>query len=171
VDLSHRNSPAHRAVADGVLVQVKDHRQRLIASASSIHNQKSTSVSLSPGARRGKRKVLRGAHFAPRSAVRQKHLPGATSFAWSTPRAIFLSGLIVDKYGWARLLTSGFASLCAPGRLARTLAHRNGKDVFGRPDFVARHGPAQGANCRRPAKDFLARAPSLNAATRRRRKF
>ena len=84
-------------VADGELVQVKDHRQRLLGvglfnSKSKIHVRM-----LAPD-----RIEVNQAFFEERIraalAVRQKHLPGATSFRVVNAESDFLSGLIVDKY-------------------------------------------------------------------------
>jgi 23S rRNA (cytosine1962-C5)-methyltransferase len=82
---------------DGGLVQVKDHRQRLLGvgfynSKSRIHVRL-----LAP-----ERVTVDEPFFAERIraalAFRQKHLPGATSFRVVNSEADFLSGLIVDKY-------------------------------------------------------------------------
>jgi 23S rRNA (cytosine1962-C5)-methyltransferase len=84
-------------VEDGALVQVKDHRQRLLGvgfynSKSRIHVRL-----LAP-----ERVTVDEAFFADRIraalAVRQKHLPGASSFRVVNSESDFLSGLIVDKY-------------------------------------------------------------------------
>jgi 23S rRNA (cytosine1962-C5)-methyltransferase len=83
--------------ADGGLVQVKDHRQRLIGTG--FFNSKSKIVVrvLSP-----ERVEVDEKFFEERIrvalAVRQKHLPGATSFRVVNAESDFLSGLIVDKY-------------------------------------------------------------------------
>ena len=83
--------------ADGGLVQVKDHRQRLIGTG--FFNSKSKIVVrvLSPD-----RVVVNEIFFEERIraalAVRQKYLPGATSFRVVNAEGDFLSGLIVDKY-------------------------------------------------------------------------
>ena len=83
--------------ADGGLVQVKDHRQRLIGTG--FFNSKSKIVVrvLSP-----ERVDVDEKFFEERIraalAVRQKHLPGATSFRVVNAESDFLSGLIVDKY-------------------------------------------------------------------------
>jgi 23S rRNA (cytosine1962-C5)-methyltransferase len=83
--------------ADGGLVQVKDHRQRLIGTG--FFNSKSKIVVrvLSP-----ERVEMDEKFFEERIraalAVRQKHLPGATSFRVVNAESDFLSGLIVDKY-------------------------------------------------------------------------
>jgi 23S rRNA (cytosine1962-C5)-methyltransferase len=84
-------------VADGELVQVKDHRQRLLGvgffnSKSKIHVRL-----LAP-----ERVEVNEKFFEERIrialAVRQKHLPNATSFRVVNAESDFLSGLIVDKY-------------------------------------------------------------------------
>ncbi|MGA3266222.1 MAG: class I SAM-dependent rRNA methyltransferase [Verrucomicrobiota bacterium] len=84
---------------DGDLVQVKDHRQRFLGvgffnSKSKIHVRV-----LSP-----ERIEVNEAFFEERIraalAVRQKHLPTATSFRVVNAESDFLSGLIVDKYRW-----------------------------------------------------------------------
>ena len=83
--------------ADGGLVQVKDHRQRLIGTG--FFNPKSKIVVrvLSP-----ERVEVDGKFFEERIrtalAIRQKHLPAATSFRVVNAESDFLSGLIVDKY-------------------------------------------------------------------------
>jgi 23S rRNA (cytosine1962-C5)-methyltransferase len=85
-------------VDDGALVQVKDHRQRFLGvgffnSKSKIHVRV-----LSP-----ERVEVNEKFFEERIraalAVRQKHLPDATSFRVVNAESDFLSGLIVDKYG------------------------------------------------------------------------
>jgi 23S rRNA (cytosine1962-C5)-methyltransferase len=83
--------------ADGGLVQVKDHRQRLIGTG--FFNSKSKIVVrvLSPD-----RVEVDERFFEERIraalAVRQRHLPDATSFRVVNAESDFLSGLIVDKY-------------------------------------------------------------------------
>jgi 23S rRNA (cytosine1962-C5)-methyltransferase len=83
--------------ADGDLVQVKDHRQRFLGvgfynSKSKIHVRM-----LAP-----ERVKVDQAFFEERIraalALRQKHLPNATSFRVVNAESDFLSGLIVDKY-------------------------------------------------------------------------
>ena len=85
------------AAADGELVQVKDHRQRLLGvgfynSKSKIHVRM-----LSP-----ERVKVDQAFFEERIkaalAVRQRYMPEATSFRVVNAESDFLSGLIVDKY-------------------------------------------------------------------------
>jgi Predicted SAM-dependent methyltransferases len=83
--------------ADGELVQVKDHRQRFLGVG--FYNSKSriNVRVLSP-----ERVEVNQAFFEERIraavAVRQKHLPDATSFRVINAESDFLSGLIVDKY-------------------------------------------------------------------------
>ena len=84
-------------VADGDLVQVKDHRQRLLGVG--LYNSKSkiNVRILAP-----ERVTVDNAFFEERIraalALRKKHLPGATSFRVVNAESDFLSGLIVDKY-------------------------------------------------------------------------
>jgi len=83
--------------ADGALVQVKDHRQRLLGVG--FYNSKSKILVrlLSP-----ERVTVDEKFFEERIrealAVRKKHMPGATSFRVVNAESDFLSGLIVDKY-------------------------------------------------------------------------
>ena len=84
-------------VADGELIQVKDHRQRFLGVG--FYNSKSriNVRVLSP-----ERLEVDQAFFEQRIQaalqVRQKHLPGASSFRVVNAESDFLSGLIVDKY-------------------------------------------------------------------------
>jgi 23S rRNA (cytosine1962-C5)-methyltransferase len=84
--------------ADGDLVQIKDHRQRFLGVG--LYNSKSKIQVrvLDPG-----RVVPDATFFTERIrsalALRQKHLPGATSFRVVNAESDFLSGLIIDKYG------------------------------------------------------------------------
>ena len=84
-------------VADGELVQVKDHRQRLIGTGFFNSKSKINVRVLSP-----ERVEVNAKFFEERIraalAVRQKHLPVATSFRVVNAESDFLSGLIVDKY-------------------------------------------------------------------------
>jgi 23S rRNA (cytosine1962-C5)-methyltransferase len=82
---------------DGGLVQVKDHRQRLIGTG--FFNSKSKIVVrvLSPDRVEVDEKFFEE-RIRTAFAVRQKHLPGATSFRVVNAESDFLSGLIVDKY-------------------------------------------------------------------------
>ena len=82
---------------DGDVVQVKDHRQRLLGTG--LYNSRSriNVRMLSP-----ERIEVNQSFFEERiqvaAAVRRKHLPGATSFRVVNAESDFLSGLIVDKY-------------------------------------------------------------------------
>lgn len=87
-----------RETNDGDVVQVKDHRQRLVGigfynSKSKIHVRV-----LSP-----ERVEVDQRFFEERIraalAIRQKHLPNASSFRVVNSESDFLSGLVVDKYG------------------------------------------------------------------------
>jgi 23S rRNA (cytosine1962-C5)-methyltransferase len=83
--------------ADGELVQVKDHRQRLLG-VGFYNSHSKINVRLLAS----ERIEVDGKFFEDRIraalAVRQKHLPGATSFRVVNAESDFLSGLIVDKY-------------------------------------------------------------------------
>jgi 23S rRNA (cytosine1962-C5)-methyltransferase len=83
--------------ADGELVQVKDHRQRFLGTGFYNSKSKINVRVLSP-----ERIEPNQAFFEERIraalAVRQKHLPDATSFRVVNAESDFLSGLIVDKY-------------------------------------------------------------------------
>ena len=83
--------------ADGALVQVKDHRQRFLGTGFFNSKSKIHVRVLSP------ERVEVNEHFFEERiraalAVRQKHLPEATSFRVVNAESDFLSGLIVDKY-------------------------------------------------------------------------
>jgi 23S rRNA (cytosine1962-C5)-methyltransferase len=82
---------------DGELVQVKDSRQRLVGSGFFNSRSKIVVRVLSPD-----RVEVNERFFEERTraalAVRQRHLPDATSFRVVNAESDFLSGLIVDKY-------------------------------------------------------------------------
>jgi 23S rRNA (cytosine1962-C5)-methyltransferase len=82
---------------DGALVQVKDHRQRLLGVG--FYNSKSKISVRMLGA---ERVTVDETFFEERIraalALREKHLPGASSFRVVNAESDFLSGLIVDKY-------------------------------------------------------------------------
>jgi 23S rRNA (cytosine1962-C5)-methyltransferase len=84
-------------VADGALVQVKDHRQRLLGVG--FYNSRSK---INVRVLASERVEVNESFFEERIraalAVRQKHLPHATSFRVVNAESDFLSGLIVDKY-------------------------------------------------------------------------
>jgi 23S rRNA (cytosine1962-C5)-methyltransferase len=83
--------------ADGDLVQVKDHRQRLLGVGFFNSKSKINVRVLAPD-----RIEINEAFFEQRIrealAVREKHMPNATSFRVVNAESDFLSGLIVDKY-------------------------------------------------------------------------
>jgi 23S rRNA (cytosine1962-C5)-methyltransferase len=83
--------------ADGDLVQVKDHRQRLLGVG--FYNSKSK---INVRVVAPERVEIDQGFFERRIrdalAVRQKHLPNASSFRVVNAESDFLSGLIVDKY-------------------------------------------------------------------------
>ena len=86
-----------QAAVDGALVQVKDHRQRLLGVGFYNSKSKISVRMLGP-----ERVTVDEAFFEERIraalAVRRRHLPGATSFRVVNAESDFLSGLIVDKY-------------------------------------------------------------------------
>jgi 23S rRNA (cytosine1962-C5)-methyltransferase len=83
--------------ADGEIVQVKDHRQRLLGIGFYNSKSKINVRMLAP-----ERVEVDQAFFEKRIgaalAVRKRHLPSATSFRVVNAESDFLSGLIVDKY-------------------------------------------------------------------------
>jgi 23S rRNA (cytosine1962-C5)-methyltransferase len=84
-------------VTDGAVVQVKDHRQRLLGTGLFNSKSKINVRMLSPD-----RIVVDQAFFEERLraalAVRRRNLPGATSFRVANAESDGLSGLIVDQY-------------------------------------------------------------------------
>ncbi len=83
--------------ADGELVQVKDHRQRFLGVG--FFNSKSRiNVRVLSSKRIEINEPFFEEHIRAALAVRQKHLPQATSFRVVNAESDFLSGLIVDKY-------------------------------------------------------------------------
>jgi 23S rRNA (cytosine1962-C5)-methyltransferase len=82
---------------DGDIVQVKDHRQRFLGTG--FYNSKSRiNVRLLSPERAEVNQEFFDTRIRAALAVRQKHLPGATSFRVVNAESDFLSGLIVDKY-------------------------------------------------------------------------
>jgi 23S rRNA (cytosine1962-C5)-methyltransferase len=84
-------------LADGELVQVKDRRQRFLGigffnSKSKIHVRILSSERIEVNEKFFEERIRAAL------AVRQKHLPTATSFRVINAESDFLSGLIVDKY-------------------------------------------------------------------------
>jgi len=84
-------------VADGDLVQVKDHRQRLLGTGF-YNSQSKIAVRLIAPERVEVDEAFFEQRIRTALALRQKHLPSATSFRVVSAEADFLSGLIVDKY-------------------------------------------------------------------------
>ncbi len=86
-----------QATADGDVVQVKDHRQRFLG-IGFFNAQSKINVRLLET----ERVEIDQAFFEQRIrlalAIRQRHLPQATSFRVVNAESDFLSGLIVDKY-------------------------------------------------------------------------
>jgi 23S rRNA (cytosine1962-C5)-methyltransferase len=84
-------------VEDGAVVQVKDHRQRFLGVG--VFNSKSKiNVRLLDSDRTDIDEAFFEARIRAAVALRQKHLPNATSFRVVNAESDFLSGLIVDKY-------------------------------------------------------------------------
>ena len=86
-----------RPIADGELVQVKDHRQRFLGTGFFNAKSKIHVRVIAPD-----RVEVNEAFFVERIraalALRRRHLPDATSFRVVNAESDFLSGLIVDKY-------------------------------------------------------------------------
>jgi 23S rRNA (cytosine1962-C5)-methyltransferase len=83
--------------ADGDLVQVKDHRQRLLGVG--FYNSRSKiNVRVLSSERIEVNKSFFEVRIRAALAIRQKHLPDASSFRVVNAESDFLSGLIVDKY-------------------------------------------------------------------------
>jgi 23S rRNA (cytosine1962-C5)-methyltransferase len=84
-------------VADGELVQVKDHRQRLMGIGFFNSHSKINVRLLSPDRVEVKERFFEE-RIRTALEVRQRYLPTATSFRVVNAESDFLSGLIVDKY-------------------------------------------------------------------------
>ncbi|HTL56845.1 MAG TPA: class I SAM-dependent rRNA methyltransferase [Candidatus Limnocylindrales bacterium] len=83
--------------ADGALIQVKDHRQRLLGVG--FYNSKSKiNVRMLATDRVEVDQSFFETRIRSALAFRQKHLPAASSFRVVNAESDFLSGLIVDKY-------------------------------------------------------------------------
>jgi 23S rRNA (cytosine1962-C5)-methyltransferase len=104
---------------DGELVQVKDHRQRFLGTGFFNAKSKIHVRLLSPD-----RVEVNAAFFEEQIrtalAVRQKSLPGASSFRVVNAESDFLSGLIVDKY--EEVLVVQISSLGMDQRKAQIVA-------------------------------------------------
>ena len=83
--------------SDGELVQVKDHRQRLLGVGFYNSRSKINVRILAPERVETDEKYFEQ-QIRAALAVRQRHLPGATSFRVVNAESDSLSGLIVDKY-------------------------------------------------------------------------
>ena len=84
-------------VKDGEFVQVRDHHTRLLGAG--FYNSKSKiSVRILAPDRIRPNEAFFEERIRAALAVRQKHLPNATSFRVVNAESDFLSGLIVDKY-------------------------------------------------------------------------
>ncbi len=84
-------------VKDGELVQVRDHRTRLLGAG--FYNSKSKiAVRILAPDRIRPNEAFFEERIRAALAVRQRHLPNATSFRVVNAESDFLSGLIVDKY-------------------------------------------------------------------------
>lgn len=82
---------------DGELVQVKDHRQRLLGTG--FYNSRSRiNVRILDRDRVEVNQNFFEERIKAALAIRQRHLPNATSFRVVNAESDFLSGLIVDKY-------------------------------------------------------------------------
>ena len=89
--------------ADGDIVQIKDHRQRFLGIG--FYNSKSKiNVRLISTERVPVDQAFFEARIREALAVRQRHLPQASSFRVVNSEGDFLSGLIVDKYEEALVL-------------------------------------------------------------------
>ncbi len=84
-------------VTDGALVQVKDHRQRLLG-VGFFNSRSKINVRLLAPERVEVDETFFEERIRAALAVRKKHLPDATSFRVVNAESDFLSGLIVDKY-------------------------------------------------------------------------
>src|SRR5437016_777586 len=82
---------------DGDLVQVKDHRQRFVG-VGFFNSRSRINVRVLGPERVDVNQAFFETRFQAALAVRQRHLPKATSFRVVNAESDFLSGLIVDKY-------------------------------------------------------------------------
>ena len=83
--------------ADGELVQVKDHRQRFLG-VGFFNSKSKINVRVLSSERVEVNEHFFEERIRAALAVRQRHLPDATSFRVVNAESDFLSGLIVDKY-------------------------------------------------------------------------
>jgi 23S rRNA (cytosine1962-C5)-methyltransferase len=108
-------------VPDGAVVQVKDHRQRLIGVG--VFNSKSKiHVRLLDTERTEIDEAFFEERIRAALELRRKHLPGASSFRVVNAESDFLSGLIVDKYEDVLVLqTSSLGMDQRKGEIVRVL--------------------------------------------------
>jgi 23S rRNA (cytosine1962-C5)-methyltransferase len=90
-------SPPGHAIEDGEIVQVKDHRQRLLG-VGFFNSKSKIRVRLLARERVQIDRAFFRARITTARALREHHLPGATSFRVVNSESDLLSGLIVDKY-------------------------------------------------------------------------
>jgi 23S rRNA (cytosine1962-C5)-methyltransferase len=86
-----------KPATDGDLVQIKDHRQRFLG-VGFYNSQSKIQVRVLAPERVAVDQVFFEQRICSALAVRQKHLPQATSFRVVNAESDFLSGLVVDKY-------------------------------------------------------------------------
>jgi 23S rRNA (cytosine1962-C5)-methyltransferase len=84
-------------VADGAVVQVKDHRQRFIG-VGFFNSKSKIRVRLLSRERVEIDRAFFRERIEAAQAVRQRHLPGATSYRLVNAESDLVSGLIIDKY-------------------------------------------------------------------------
>ncbi|HEY3862162.1 MAG TPA: class I SAM-dependent rRNA methyltransferase [Verrucomicrobiae bacterium] len=84
-------------VEDGGLVQIKDHRQRFLG-VGFFNSKSKIQVRLADAGRVAVDVKFFVDRIRAALAVRQRHLPGASSFRVVNAEGDFLSGLIIDKY-------------------------------------------------------------------------
>jgi 23S rRNA (cytosine1962-C5)-methyltransferase len=89
--------------ADGEIVQVKDHRQRFLG-VGFFNSKSKINVRILSQERMEIDQSFFEQRIRAALAVRQRHLPNATSFRVVNAESDFLSGLIVDKYENALVL-------------------------------------------------------------------
>ncbi|MGH7950800.1 MAG: class I SAM-dependent rRNA methyltransferase [Limisphaerales bacterium] len=117
--------------ADGELVQVKDHRQRFLGTGFFNSKSKIHVRVLSPERIEANEKFFEE-RIRAALAVRQKYMPDATSFRVVNAESDFLSGLIVDKYGWGEAPDEPTPQNSGASRSAceDTRPTENGEDVL-----------------------------------------
>ncbi len=135
-EISRLTAPA----ADGDLVQVKDHRQRLLG-AGFYNSRSKINVRVLAPERMDINEKFFDERIRAALAVRQKHLPGATSFRVVNAESDFLSGLIVDKYEDVLVVQ---VSALGMDRRKEMIVVRTAKNFCAARDFgTQRHGVAQ----------------------------